>query len=237
MIVIPAIDLKDGRCVQLVGGSYDQQMIELEDPLAIARKWRSDGFEFLHVVDLDAATGRGSNCETVEMLLSSGIPNVQVGGGLRSAQSIERMIACGAARVVLGTRALTDRPWLEEMTTLFPDRIVVAADVRNRRPVIHGWKESIPADVSSFVSGLDELPLASVLVTAVHMEGLMKGPDLDLMRELTQVSRFPIQASGGITSMDDIRALSGIGVSAAIVGMALYTGKLTAAQVEEALDQ
>ena len=237
MIVIPAIDLRGGRCVQLVGGSYDRQMIELDDPFAVAQKWKYYGFDALHIVDLDAATGRGSNSKTMEKLFSCGIRNVQVGGGIRSADSIVRMIDLGATRVVLGTRALTDRAWLEEMATEFPGSIIVAADVRGRSPVTHGWSETIRSDVAELVAELDDLPLAGVLVTAVHKEGLMEGPDLDLMRELVKASRFPIQASGGIASMDDISALSEIGVSAAIVGMALYTGRLTAALIEETLGQ
>jgi phosphoribosylformimino-5-aminoimidazole carboxamide ribotide isomerase len=209
-------------------------MIDLDDPIAVARKWEDEGFATLHVVDLDAATGRGSNAELVERILCSGTADMQVGGGLRSIDSIQRMLDAGAARVVLGTRALKDREWLEEAATTFPHRVVVAADVCGSSLVTDGWTNQSPRDLEEVIGELNSLRLAGLLVTAVHKEGLMEGPDLSLMRAIVQMSHVPIHASGGITSIDDIRSLADLGVSVAIVGMALYTGALTGAQVEEA---
>ena len=233
MIVTPAIDLRNGRCVQLVGGSYDRQVIQLDDPVAIARKWEDQGFSTLHVVDLDAATGAGSNFTIVQALLESKCAEIQVGGGLRSGDLVDGMISAGAERVVVGTRALTDRAWLETMAARHPKRIVVAADVRERALVTSGWKEAITNDLMTEIRELSDLPLAGLLVTAVHREGLMEGPDLALLRDVVRNSRLAIQAAGGIATTQDIRALSDIGVHTAIVGMALYTGAITSDQIAE----
>ena len=237
MIVTPAVDLRSGRCVQLVGGSYDRQVIEIDDPVAVAARWETDGFDTLHVVDLDAATNRGSNAELVERILDAANADVQVGGGLRSTELVGRMIDAGASRVVLGTRALEDRTWLENIVAAHPQQVVVAADAHGSTIVTHGWAKRSVYNLEMQISALNDLPLAGLLVTAVHKEGLMKGPDLDLMREILALTDHPVQASGGIASIDDIRSLAELGVSAAVVGMALYTGALSAAQIHEEFNQ
>jgi phosphoribosylformimino-5-aminoimidazole carboxamide ribotide isomerase len=237
MIVTPAVDLRNGRCVQLVGGSYDQQMIELDDPVGIAARWESDGFGTLHVVDLDAATNRGSNAELVERILDAARVDVQVGGGIRSTELVDRMISAGATRVVLGTRALEDRAWLESVVSAYPQQVVVAADTQGSAIVTHGWVKRSAMSLEAEISALNDLPIAGLLVTAVHKEGLMKGPDLELMREIVALSDHPVQASGGIATIDDIRLLAKLGVSSAIVGMALYTGALSAAQIQKEFNQ
>jgi phosphoribosylformimino-5-aminoimidazole carboxamide ribotide isomerase len=220
VIVTPAIDLRSGRCVQLIGGSYDRQVIDIDDPQGVARSWETKGFATLHVVDLDAATGVGSNSEIVESILASGLAETQVGGGIRSTVRVDQMIDAGADRVVLGTRALRDRVWLEKVTARYPDRVIVAADICDGKLVTHGWKKSVTKDFQEELTSLNDLPLAALLVTAVHKEGLMNGPDLPLMTEVVKLSHFPVQAAGGIASIADIRALAEIGVSTVIVGMA-----------------
>ncbi len=233
MIVTPAIDLRGGRCVQLVGGSYDRQLIEIDDPVAVARRWEREGFATLHVVDLDAATGRGSNIAIVEEILENGASSIQVGGGIRTTEAVEEMLAAGATRVVVGTRAIEDNEWLEEISTLFPQRILVALDVRGRTVVTHGWASDSTRNIEEQLEMFTHLPLAGLLVTAVHVEGLMKGPDVALMREIVSISAHPLQASGGITSYSDVSDLAEIGVASVVVGMALYTGALSAAELEE----
>jgi phosphoribosylformimino-5-aminoimidazole carboxamide ribotide isomerase len=177
-------------------------------------------------VDLDAATGRGENRALVRDLLSLGEFEVQVGGGVRSAERIEELLESGALRVVLGTRALEEPDWLAEMTSLFPGELIVAADVRDRRIVTRGWARTLPRHVLDTVSELDDLPLAGVMVTAVHKEGRLAGPDLTLMEDIVEATHLPVLASGGIAAPGDLRALEHRGVSGAIVGMALYTGAL-----------
>jgi phosphoribosylformimino-5-aminoimidazole carboxamide ribotide isomerase len=226
MIVIPAVDLRAGACVQLVGGSYDDERIRLGDPGAIARSWEEVGFHHLHLVDLDAATGRGSNLGLVREILTTSDADVQVGGGVRDHDRIEELLADGARRVIVGTRALEDAEWLDEMTARFPDELIVAADVFDRRVVTRGWSRSLPIDVLDAVEELNSLPLAGILVTAVHREGQLRGTDLPLMEDVAEAAAFPVYAAGGITTLGDVRALADRGVTGAVIGMALYTGAI-----------
>lgn len=233
MIAIPAVDLRDGACVQLVGGSYDHERLRFDDPLGVARGWSQLGFRWLHLVDLDAATGRGDNAELVRELLAQREASVQTGGGVRSGDDIERLLTEGAERVIVGTRALEEPLWFEEMAALFPGQLIVACDVRDRRVVTRGWNRTLPRFVLDVIDELNALPLAGVLVTAVHREGQLAGTDLPLMEDAAERSDHPVLASGGISTMNDLRALEDRGVAGAIVGMALYTGALDARTVAE----
>ncbi len=230
MNVYPSIDVRDGACVQLVGGSFDEERIRIPNPTDVARRWLDAGFRRFHVVDLDAATGRGSNADIFELLLR--LPaEIQVGGGVREESDIAHWLDAGAARVVVGTRAIEDRDWLERMAFRFPGRLVVAADNRGRQVVTHGWTRTLTQDVGALVATLEFLPLAGVLVTAVNREGRMDGTDIALVQELAASVHHPLQASGGIASLDELRALARAGAAAAVLGMALYTGQLDAGTV------
>ena len=226
MIAIPAGDIREGACVQLVGGSYDAERIRIPDPAGVARAWTDAGFTRLHVVDLDAATGRGSNEAIVRDLIGLSDMLVQVGGGVRSADAIERLLADGAEYVVVGTRAIEEPEWLNGIATQFPGEVIVAADVRERRVVTHGWEKLQRRDILEVIDELNDSPLAAVLVTAVHKEGQMRGTDLFLMEDVAERSECPVLASGGITTMNDLRALADRGIAGAVIGMALYTGAL-----------
>ena len=226
MIAIPALDLREGACVQLVGGAYEQERVRLDDPVAVARGWSECGFRRLHLVDLDAATGRGSNRDTIERVLAGGGAEVQLGGGVRSTEAIADWLGRGVARVIVGTRALEDGAWLADAARAFPERLIVAADVDGRRLVTHGWSRLDGRDIDALIAELAPLPLAAVLVTAVHREGRLGGPDVALMESLVPQLPFPLHASGGITTMNDLHTLAAAGVAAAVLGMALYTGAL-----------
>lgn len=228
MIAIPAIDLRDGACVQLVGGSYAEERVRLSDPLAVARDWAELGFTRLHVVDLDAATGAGNNDSLVETIVRKSGVSVQVGGGVRDDVRARALLDMGAASVVVGTRAVEDPEWLTALATANPDRVIVAADVRERRVVTHGWSRAQAREIVEFIGDIAALPLAGILVTAVHREGLMSGPDLPLMEAVTRASSVPVIASGGIASKTDLESLGNRGVASAVIGMALYTGALDA---------
>lgn len=233
MIAIPAVDLRGGHCVQLVGGDYERESIRLDDPLGVAREWVHQGFTRLHVVDLDAATGRGTNRDVIRALLRESAVPVQVGGGVRDEARIERLLDEGATWVVVGTRAIEDEDWRAEMAHRFPGRLIVAADVRERRIVTRGWAETSRLDVVDFMTELHELPLAGVLVTAVHREGQLQGTDLPLMDDVAAASAWPVFASGGVTSLEDLRALEHRGVAGAVLGMALYTGAIDPRRLAE----
>ena len=233
MRVIPAIDLRDGACVQLVGGSYANERVRIDDPVAVAKDWARLGFRRIHLVDLDAATQRGSNRSVVKAIVDATALEVQCGGGVRDVETIDELLDMGASEVVLGTRAIEDREWLEAAVARYPNRIIVAADNRERLLTTRGWSETSSVDAVEFIDGLDWLPLAAILVTAVEKEGRLEGPDLSLMREIAPRSRTPVQASGGVRSISDLRGLRDLNVSAAVVGMALYTGALDSQTIIE----
>ena len=239
MIAIPAVDLRAGRCVQLVGGDYAQERVRLDDPVEVAREWVRAGFARLHVVDLDAATGRGSNRALIGELLravareTGGAVPVQVGGGVREEEDIAALLDEGAAAVVVGTRAVEDEAWRETMALRYPGQLVLAADVRGRQVVTRGWSSTSMLDVGDLVRDCAGLPLAALLVTAVQLEGRMEGTDLPLMEEIAEQAAVPLLASGGVASVDDLRALAHRGVAGAVLGMALYTGALDARHTAE----
>lgn len=225
MIAIPAIDLRGGACVQLVGGRYDRERVRLADPAAAADRFLAAGLTTLHVVDLDAATGRGENRAAVTALLARPAA-VQVGGGVRADADAAAWLAAGAARVVLGTRALEEPVWAEAVAARHPGRCVVAVDVRGRRAVTRGWTRRLAEGLDALLARLAPLPLAALLVTAVHREGRLAGPDLALVGEVVAARTHPVLAAGGIAAMRDLDALARLGAAGAVLGMALYTGAL-----------
>jgi len=226
VIVLPAIDLREGACVQLVGGSYDAERIRLPDPVAVSARWAGFGFPELHVVDLDAATGRGDNHEVVAALIGRALARVQIGGGMGDAERAQAMLTLGADRIVVGTRGIEDPAWLDQLAREHPGRIVLAADVREREVVTRGWQSRSGRSIMAVLERVDAMRLSGVLVTAVHQEGRLAGPDVELVREVCAATRLPVQASGGIRSVADLRALAQAGAARAVVGMALYTGAL-----------
>lgn len=226
MIVIPAVDVRDGACVQLVGGSYDHERVRLADPVRVAQAWAARGFDTVHVVDLDAATGVGSNVTIVERIIRETDADVNVGGGVRTAKRIEELLDAGAAAVVVGTRALEEPAWIASQAECFPGRIIAAADVKDGRLAVRGWRASIDADAMATMRELSALPLAGILVTAVDVEGSLAGPSLDLVARAVDACTVPVIASGGVGTIDDLRSLAGCGAAAAIIGMALYSGAI-----------
>jgi phosphoribosylformimino-5-aminoimidazole carboxamide ribotide isomerase len=226
MRAIPAIDLREGACVQLVGGEYAAERVRIDDVTGVCRKWKAAGLVWQHVVDLDAATGRGDNRKVIELLAKESGVSLQVGGGVRDDAAVESLLGLGVKRVVVGTRAVEDAAWLERNALRFPGHLVVAADVRGEEVVTRGWAASSGLSLSVFLERIEALPLAGVLVTAVHVEGQLKGVDSQLMERAASLTRWPLIASGGVTTMEDLRALAKAGAAAAVIGMALYTGRL-----------
>ena len=231
MIALPAIDLRDGACVQLVGGDYAKERVRVPDAVAQARAFRDAGFKALHVVDLDAATGRGENGSVIEAIARQSGLEIQVGGGVRDVARAKALFDLGAARVVVGTRAVEDRAFLEDVARRFPGKVVLALDVREREVLVRGWQASSGKDVVALLGDVAALDLAGVLVTAVHREGLLGGADAALMRTLALTSKHRLIASGGVSTIADLEALSEAGCHAAVIGMALYTDALDAGEV------
>ena len=231
MIVWAAIDLRGGRVVQLVGGEPDVMPVSLPDPVGVARQWVDEGFSALHVVDLDAALATGDNRAVIGAIIDAVAVPVQVGGGLRDEAAVADILMAGAARAIVGTRAIEDRVWLADITRRHAHRIVVAADVRDGRIVTHGWREATGIDGDEYLRGLDTLDLAGVLVTDVSREGRLGGIDGDRFRRLVSATRHPLIAAGGIASVDDLRTLESAGAAGAVLGMSLYTSSITSSDV------
>ncbi len=228
MIVVPSLPLLGGACALQVRGDPGQERVRLADPPAVAREWEQAGFRRLHIVDLDAVAGHGSNDRVIQDILATTQMEVQIGGGVRTEERIEWLLECGARSVVIGTRALEDPWWLEEVATHLPNELLVAADVRDRRVVTRGWQHTPGSDIFDALQELASLPLAGLIVTAVHRQGTLGGSDLLLMEDVVEATPFPVYAAGGIASLHELRALADRGVAGAIVGMGLYTGAIDA---------
>jgi phosphoribosylformimino-5-aminoimidazole carboxamide ribotide isomerase len=232
VIAYAAIDLRGGRVVQLVGGRPEDERVSLPDPAGIARQWIGHGFAALHVVDLDAALGEGTNTGAVADVIRAAVDvPVQVGGGVRTTETAAALLDAGAARVVVGTRAIEDGAWLEALASRWPARVVVAADVRDGVVLVRGWTTAARLPLDRLLPRLAPLPLAGVLVTDVSREGRMSGVDVPLFRRLAAATPLPLLASGGIAGVQDLVALEQAGAAGAVLGMSLYTGALDAAAV------
>jgi len=231
MDVIPAIDLRDGKCVRLIQGQYDRQITYKDDPAAQAREFHADGAQWLHVVDLDGAkAGKPVNTESIAAIAKLGLLKVEVGGGLRDEASIRQLLDMGVARVIIGTKAVSDFDWFGEMAEKFPGQIVLGLDARGSTVATHGWLESSGQSMLEFAARADKLPLGAIIYTDISKDGMLTGPNIERTRELVQAVDTPVVASGGVKEADDIRNLKPIGVAAVIAGRSLYEGTLTLKQ-------
>ena len=232
MNLLPAIDLKEGKCVQLVGGDPEQTRVQMDDPVGQARRWVGQGADMLHVVDLDAALDRGRNADAVEALVrEAGVP-VQVGGGVRSTARIEELLGLGAERVIVGTKAVQDPEWLKVTAQRFGERVVVAVDARGGEVVAKGWREGTGLRLVDYARQVDKLGLGGLLFTDVDVEGTLTGINEMQVKGLVEAVDTPLQYAGGIASVDELLMLEELGVDAAVLGMCLYTGRI---QLPEAL--
>ena len=229
MMVIPAIDLKDGRCVRLRQGDLAQETTYSDDPAAMARQWEALGAQRLHVVDLDGAVnGKPHNMEHVRAIAAAVSIPIQVGGGIRSLAVIEEYFSHGVSRVVLGTAALENTALLAEACDCFRDKIFVGIDVKQGKVALHGWTNLSESTAEHVLSSLKEYPLAGVIFTEISRDGMLEGPNVTALREVVQASPVPLIASGGITRVEDIRVIKQLGqkIVGVIVGKALYEGTL-----------
>ena len=233
MIAVPAVDLRGGRCVQLVGGDPDREPVSLPDPVAVARTWRALGFRSLHVVDLDGALEVGENRPIIARIAAEAPGDLQVGGGIRSAEAAEAVIAAGADRIIVGTRAVSDHAWLEALSARHAGRVIVAADVRDGIVLERGWSRITGLPVGRLLERLAPLPLAGILWTDVGREGRARGIDRAAAAEVLSAAAHPVWVSGGVTTTGELRFLSEAGAAGAVLGMALYTRVLDPEEVAE----
>ncbi len=227
MEIIPSIDLQGGRCVRLLRGDFGEATVYSEDPPAVARQFAEAGARRLHVVDLDASRDASvTNREKVEAILAWGGLAVQVAGGIRRVEDAERWLDLGAAFVVLGTIVLEDFSSANEIAQRWPERALVALDVKAGRLATHGWLQVPGPGVDDLLGVVATLPLAGLIYTSIERDGTMEGPDLDGLRRLISEAALPVYASGGITTMAHLEELARIGAAGAILGRALYEKRL-----------
>lgn len=226
MIAAPAVDLRGGRCVQLVGGRPEDERVSLPDPVAVAERWWSLGFGTLHFVDLDAALGHGDNLDVLEKLLAATPATTQVGGGVRDGARIDALLAAGADRVIVGTKAIDEPDWLAAEAERNPGRVMIALDTRAGRVLRKGWTEDTGVEVERFLGDVASLPLAGVLSTDVGREGKMEGIDRASVGRVIEACPHPAWISGGVTTTSELEYLDERGAAGAVLGMALYTETL-----------
>lgn len=229
MIIIPAIDIKNGQAVRLTQGDMNQATVYSENPLATVKRWFEEGASRLHIVDLNGAmTGRSVHFGLIKEMIASVSMPVQVGGGIREISQIEDYLAAGAASVVLGTALLQNKPVFDEAVKKFPGAIIAGIDCKNGKVAIRGWVDFSEQDPISLAYQIKDSGIAAIILTDIEKDGMMAGPNIALFKEMASKVNLPIIASGGITTLEDIKRLSEIkGVMGAIVGKALYSGKLS----------
>ena len=232
MKIFPAIDLKGGRVVRLTQGDYGRVTQYAVEPEEAARSFVEAGAKYVHIVDLDGAKdGTTANLSTVARVLRDGCLFAEVGGGIRDRARIEAYLAAGASRVILGTAAVNDRAFLEEAVKAYGARVAVGVDARDGRVAVDGWQTVTALDGVEFCQRLRDMGVATVIYTDIARDGAMRGVNLEIYRTLLGIEGLEIVASGGVSTLEDVRALRDMGVPAAIVGKALYSGALNLADV------
>jgi phosphoribosylformimino-5-aminoimidazole carboxamide ribotide isomerase len=231
VLVIPAVDIKDGRCVRLYQGEMDKETVYFQKPVEAARHWANEGATLLHVVDLDGAV-MGRPVHRDELAAICAVPGlrVEIGGGLRSLEAIDEAIALGVERVVIGTAAHADPDFLRSVCRKYPARVVVGIDAREGRAAIKGWKETTSVEAVKLATDSEALGAARIIYTDISRDGTGLGVNIDDTLKVARAVEIPVIASGGVTSLDDIRRLREIekeGVEGVIIGRALYSGAFT----------
>ena len=235
MYIIPAIDLRDGKCVRLIQGQYDRQIDYRGDPTEQAREFSAAGAQWLHIVDLDGAKfGKPVNTETISAITDLGLLKIEVGGGLRDEASIKQLLDIGVARVIIGTKAVQDFDWFSQMAVKFNGRIALGLDARGSKVATHGWTEDSSVQMLDFAIEAAKLPLAALIYTDIARDGMMTGPNFEQTKALVEAVDVPVVASGGVNTIQDIKKLAEFNPEAAIIGRSLYEGALKLADAIEA---
>jgi phosphoribosylformimino-5-aminoimidazole carboxamide ribotide isomerase len=229
--LFPAIDLRHGRCVRLERGEAERETVYGTDPLAILQEFAAAGAEWVHVVDLDAAFGDGSNRPLIQRLAATGIVRIQTGGGLRSEADVEAVLDAGAARAVIGTAAIENPALVRSATERWgSERIAVGLDARGRRPAVRGWREETAADLFELAGSLVALGVRTLIYTDIERDGMMSGPNVETAVELAERTGAEVIVSGGVGTTDDIRAAAAErdrGIGGVVLGKALYEGRIS----------
>ena len=234
MILFPAIDILDGKAVRLLKGDYNQVTVYSERPWEFAQDFVSKGCSAIHIVDIDGAkTGDTVNIKTVEKIAQTKGLYSEIGGGIRSMETVERYLEAGISRVILGTAALKDPAFLKEAIRKYDDRIAVGVDLKDGYVSVKGWIETSDKEGFEFMKELEDIGVSAVIVTDISRDGAMKGTNLELYRRISTETGMKVTASGGISTLDDLKALRAMDIYGAIIGKAYYTGAI---RLEDALE-
>lgn len=227
MYIIPAIDLRDGKCVRLIQGDYHRQITYHDDPVRQAKEFSSAGAQWLHIIDLDGAkVGKPVNTDTISAIAALGQLKIEVGGGLRDEASIKQLLDMDAERVIIGTKAVSDFEWFGEMAEKFRGKIVLGLDARGSKVATHAWTKENSQHLLEFATEAAKLPLAAIIYTDITKDGMMAGPNFERTKALAEAVQVPVIASGGVREIADIKKLAKLGIEAVIIGRALYEGTL-----------
>lgn len=228
MILFPAIDIRNGKCVRLVQGDYAKEKIYNESPIDAAIQWKNQGAKFLHIVDLDGAkTGDAANRTIIQKIARDTTIPIQVGGGIRSMEIIDDYIAAGVNRVIIGTAAINDKVFLQQAVAKYSDKIAVSIDARNGFVATDGWIETSDVKALNLVNELEQLGVQTIVYTDILKDGMLKGPNFAELEAIKTKNSIQVIASGGISSEEDIRKLNEMNLYGAIIGKALYDGRLS----------
>lgn len=234
MIVIPAVDIKNGRCVRLFQGQMDAETVFSDDPLAMAKRWEEEGARCLHIVDLDGAVDRTPrNLDLIAKIVKSVSMPVYVGGGIRDMETLDMYLGIGVSKVILGTAAIKNPELVKQACEKYPGRIILGIDARNGMVAIDGWLETTDVSAVDLAKQFEGLGVAAINFTDIHRDGTQKGPNIEETRKLAESVDIPVVASGGVSSITDIRnlkPLESVGVTGVITGRALYDGTLNLAE-------
>ena len=230
MIIIPAVDIKNGKCVRLVQGRIEDETIFSDDPTAMAQKWEQAGAELIHVIDLDGAFEKyPQNIDAIRKIIGTVDIPIQLGGGIRNEQTVQMFVDMGVQRVIIGTEAIRNPDWVQQAATKFPDRIVVGIDARDGYVAIEGWTETTRVLAVDLARRFEDCGVAAVNFTDIHRDGMQTGPNIEETRRLAEAISIPVVASGGVATIADIQnllPLEAVGVNGVITGKALYSGTL-----------
>jgi len=227
MQIWPAIDLRGGKCVRLRQGDYQQETIFAEDPAEVARQFVSHGAKHLHIVDLEGAReGLPVNLPSVQEILASINIECELGGGIRDEQSVSELLSFGLTRLVIGTSAISDPDWFRQMCQQFPNKLVLGIDARDGMAATDGWMTTSTISALDLAKQFDNEPLAAIIYTDIATDGMMRGPNLVAMAQMQDAVNTPVIASGGVTTLADVRELAAAGLAGCIIGRALYEGTL-----------
>ena len=234
MIIFPAIDIKENKCVRLLQGDFDKVNIYGDDPSAMAKRWEDKNAQFIHIVSLNGARGEGKvNDESIKKILSTVNIPIQIGGGIRSQERVQELLNMGVNRVIVGSIAIKNKELLKKLVKKYKEKIVVSIDAKNGKVAVQGWEEISDVDSLELCKELEQIGVKTIVYTDISKDGMMIGPNFNIYEKLSKETNLDIIASGGVTTIEDVKRLKDMDLYGAIIGKALYENKI---ELKEVLD-